>query len=229
MIFMDAAFEILLETDQYLVINKPAGVNVERLPQGFPSVEEMVENHMRGKGVKKPFAGIVHRLDRPVSGVLLIAKKKSALKLFNEQFRLRKIRKAYQALVYPAPAEDRGILHHWLVKDQKEKRSEAYPEPRGNAKEAFLEFERISISAAGEGLLKVIPSGGQFHQIRVQLAAAGWPILGDAKYGSIGAFKQDAIALHAILLAFEDPVSRREIIVTSLPGFLPGPSNLSLV
>ncbi|HMQ60880.1 MAG TPA: RluA family pseudouridine synthase [Flavilitoribacter sp.] len=216
---MGAALEILLETDQYLVINKPAGINVERLPHGFPSVEEMVEIYLRGKGVKKPYAGIVHRLDRPVSGVLLVAKKKSVLKMLNEQFRLRKIRKAYQALVFPAPATEKGTLHHWLVKDQKGKRAEAYQAPAEHAKEAFLEFERISISGAGEGLLKVVPSGGQFHQIRVQLAAAGWPILGDEKYGSVKPFHQDAIALHATGLVFEDPVTGRHAHVISVPAF----------
>ncbi len=211
---MAANLEILLENENYLVINKPAGINVERLLHAPASVEAMVENYLLRKGVKKPFAGIVHRLDRPVTGALLVARKKSILKSLNEQFRLKKITKEYHARVCPGPEADKGILRHWLVKDQKGKRSWAYNEPVPGAQEASLSFEKVD-SSGGDMLLKVIPAGGRFHQIRVQLARAGWPIVGDAKYGSEKPFLADAIALHASLLAFEDPDSGNKIVVSA--------------
>lgn len=211
---MKTGLEILMENENYLVINKAAGLNVERLAYIQDSVEGRVEDYLRQTGVKKPFAGIVHRLDRPVTGVLLIARKKSILKQLNEQFRLKTIRKEYHAGVCPGPDTQNGVLKHWLIKDQKRKRAWAYDHPVEGAQEAALTFEKIKGLGAGV-VLRILPTGGKFHQIRVQLSAAGWPILGDHKYGASEPYRIDTIALHAAVLAFEDPISGAKIEVSA--------------
>ena len=196
--------EILLETRQYLVLNKPHGLNVERLPQGFPSVEEWVHQYQLRQGIKKPYTGIVHRLDRPVSGALIVAKKKSALKILNEQFRERTVRKFYLAKVEGLPGEKSRQLVHWIEKDQLHKRAIAYDRSRAKAVKSILHYEIIRPEGA-TALLLVKPVTGKFHQIRVQLSTIGHPIVGDEKYGATTPFQPEAIALHAQKIVFTDP------------------------
>jgi 23S rRNA pseudouridine1911/1915/1917 synthase len=209
---------VLKETLQYLVLNKPHGLNVERLPQGFPSVEEWVQDYQLQQGSKKPYTGIVHRLDRPVSGVLIVAKKKSALKLLNEQFRERQVEKHYLARVNNAPPQPAGELIHWIEKDQFNKRAIAYDTSQKKAVKSVLHYQVI---AEGDQtfLLDVRPLTGKFHQIRVQLATMGCPIIGDDKYGSTLPFQRDAIALHAHKIIFRDPQTGKKVTVEAPCGF----------
>ncbi|MCB0637787.1 MAG: RluA family pseudouridine synthase [Lewinella sp.] len=196
---------ILAETKDWLAIDKPAGLNVEQL-WDYPSVEAEAVAYLRSQGVRHPYVGIVHRLDRPVSGVLLLAKKKSILKALNEQFRERQVTKVYQAVVEAALSPEAGELRHWLVKDQKGKRALAYAQPRQGAVEACLKYQSLGRTSKGY-LLEIEPLSGKFHQIRVQLAAAGAPIVGDDKYGARSDYQEDAIALRAVRLVFRDPGS----------------------
>jgi 23S rRNA pseudouridine1911/1915/1917 synthase len=200
---------ILYENPHWLAVNKPAGLIVERTPFESPTVEELVFAHLEEK-LKKPYLGIAHRLDRVTSGVLLFAKKKSALRKLNEQFSSRSIRKTYLAVVEPAPSERSQEIIHWLWKDQKNKRAEVYDHPRDKAQEVRLSYR--SLQTQGEkALLEIRPHTGKFHQIRAQLAAMGSPICGEDKYGASSSEKAFSIALHAWKLIFEDPASGREI------------------
>lgn len=202
---------VLAETRHWLAINKIAGLNVEQL-WDYPSVEADVRQYLQEQGIRKPYVGIVHRLDRPVSGVLLVAKKKSSLKKLNEQFRDRKVHKLYHAVVEGAVADPQGTLTHHLVKDQKNKRAWAFPKPQKGSIEASLDYKVLQIQES-TSYLEIRPLSGKFHQIRVQLAASGHPIVGDEKYGSTRPYLPNAIQLHASCLGFFDPVSAEPIHV----------------
>lgn len=199
---------VLAETKDWLVIDKPAALNVEQL-HDFPSVEAEAARYLQARGLRRPYVGIVHRLDRPVSGLLLLAKKKSTLRALNEQFREKTVRKTYQAVVENPLDPPAGELRHWLVKDQMAKRAHAYEEARKDAVEARLRYRTLGPTADGY-LLEIEPLSGKFHQIRVQLAAAGAPILGDEKYGARSTYAPQAIALRATRLVFVDPASGEE-------------------
>lgn len=208
---------VLLETRQYLVLNKPHGLNVERLPQGFPSVEEWVEKYQLQAGIKKPYTGIVHRLDRPVSGVLIVAKKKQALKLLNEQFREGQIQKHYLAIVQGKPPHQKDKLVHWIRKDQLNKKAIAFQDNRKQTVKGVLHYELLE-EGKGLSLLKIKPITGKFHQIRVQLASLGCPILGDKKYGASLPYQNDSIALQAQSIRFKDPTEGHKIFVEVADG-----------
>lgn len=211
---------ILLESRQYLVINKPAGLNVEQLFD-YASVENWVTAYQQRQGIRRPYTGIVHRLDRPVSGALLVAKKKMALKDLNQQFRQRQVRKEYLALVENLPPTPSAKLTHWIMKDQKQKKAVAYDRARKGAVKGELRYQLIEQSDAGY-LLKVHPLTGKFHQIRVQLAAIGCPIVGDSKYGSTQPFRKQSIALHAHRLQFLDPLTQEQVEVSAPCSFYSG-------
>jgi 23S rRNA pseudouridine1911/1915/1917 synthase len=174
-------FEILLETSHFLIINKPHGLIVEQNPWE-DSVESQVQKHL-AKTSKKPYLGIVHRLDRVTSGALILAKKKSALKNLNEQFRLKKIQKTYLSIVGNEPPNEKAILKNWLKKDLKNKKAILFSDLQKGAFECSLSYEKIASNSVGH-LLKIKPKTGKFHQIRAQLSNIGCPIIGDEKYGS---------------------------------------------
>lgn len=204
--------EILHEAPHYIVVNKPAGLIVERNPFESPTVEELVFDHLL-KEKRKPFLGIVHRLDRVTSGVLLIAKKKSALKILNKQFADKNIQKTYLARVSERPPNDAGTLRDYLFKDQKNKKAEIFSRKTKDRSLVELDYEIVGEQKKGF-LLKIVPKTGKYHQIRAQLAHIGCPIVGDEKYG--GAFHERLkIDLHAATLAFNDPVSGRRMTLTA--------------
>lgn len=194
---------VLLETPQLLVVNKPAGIAVEIQPHGYPSVEAWAHQYLGKKG-KKDFVGIVHRLDRPVSGVLLLAKKPMALKLLNQQFATRTVEKTYLAIVEGTVVQESGMLEHWLEKDVVAKRAVVSKKGHPNAARCALSYRKAGETILGT-LLEIKPLQGKFHQIRAQLSAAGMPIVGDSLYGAQKSFLTGAIALHASSLRFRNP------------------------
>jgi 23S rRNA pseudouridine1911/1915/1917 synthase len=210
--------QVLLETPQFMVIDKPGGLAVEKLAHGYPSVEEWAEQHLSHK-TYQPYVGIVHRLDRPVSGVLIIAKRRSALRKLNEQFAAQTVEKVYHAIVENAPEEDEGTLTHYLIKDPLQKKALVVPEQTPGAVRCVLKYRMIRQLPQG-ALLEIRPLQGKYHQIRVQLAAAGMPIIGDSKYGASVGFQAERIALHAYSIRFQDPVDGKWMKV-SAAGFPP--------
>ena len=195
--------EILKETPHWIAVNKPNGLNVEQL-WDFPSVETQVKEYLKDQHNQAPFLGIVHRLDRPVSGVLLLAKRKQPLKRLNEQFANKTIQKTYWAVTESIPENEEGTIEHYLLKDQKLKRAFAYSQAKPKSVKSSLSYKVIQ-QKDQLCLLEIRPHSGKFHQIRVQLSAIGCPIVGDYKYGGQLKFMDNGIALHARELLFNDP------------------------
>lgn len=204
---------VLYESKWLLAINKPAGLLVEHSAY-YPSVEDWAKSYV-AKQEKQPFIGIVHRLDRAVSGVLLIAKRKAALQNLHEQFRERQVQKTYLALVEKMPPNKNGTLTHWLRKDVQIKKAHIFDKPTENAQECRLTYRVVEKKSIGI-LLEIDLHTGKFHQIRAQLAHIGCPIIGDVKYGVAIPYQSDAIALHAWRVHFKEPING-EIITVEAP------------
>lgn len=196
--------DIIAEGDRWVAINKPGGIGVEKHFEHDTVEKRALEQFKRPGATKLPFVGIVHRLDRPVSGVLLLAQNKSTLVALNELFAERKMTKVYHALVSSPPPAKEGRLRHFLLKDKFGRKAIAANRPLPGAKEAILEYKLLE-EINGRYLLEVRPESGKFHQIRVQLAQMGCPIIGDGVYGSMFPFFADCIALHAKALSFVPP------------------------
>lgn len=208
---------IIKETKHWLAVNKPAGLNVEQL-WDYPSVETQIKNYLKGVHAREPYLGIVHRIDRPVSGVLILGKKKSALRHLNQQFADRKVQKVYWAMCWGVPPEKEGTLIHYLQKDQKNKCAVAFSAARPGAVLAELKYRLIQVKGK-LSQLEIRPISGKFHQIRVQLASIGCPLLGDVKYGGPASTSPNEIALHARQLVFIDPLTaQEETVLAELPA-----------
>ncbi|RLD25666.1 MAG: RNA pseudouridine synthase [Bacteroidetes bacterium] len=193
--------EVLHENNDYLVVNKAAGLISEKSPYEAVTVETQVLNHLL-KHKRKPYIGIIHRLDRVTSGVLILAKKKSILVEFNNLFSSRKIQKTYLAIVKNNPQTNKGNLVNFIVKNNKEKRADIVQSKSKDSLNCMLSYQVIGENDFGY-LLEIKPKTGRFHQIRAQLANIGLPILGDEKYGSDQEYLPRSICLHAWKLAYE--------------------------
>ncbi|MCB0652794.1 MAG: RNA pseudouridine synthase [Saprospiraceae bacterium] len=197
--------EILFENGDFIIINKPAGLITEVNPFEPVNVESLVLDYI-SKSKRKAFVGVVHRLDRVTSGVMVFAKKKSILKQINASFEHKQVQKNYWTIVGQKPPEASGTLKHFLIKDQQNKRAEIFPTKRKDSKPCSLRYKIID-QKDGFYLLEVSPEGGKYHQIRAQLSFIGCPIIGDEKYGSKKKYKPLSICLHARTLSFPDPLN----------------------
>lgn len=193
---------VLADSSGWLAINKPSGLIVERNPFESPTVEELVYDHL-SLHRKNPYVGIVHRLDRVTSGTMIFAKKKDCLRRLNEQFANRKVRKIYLAITERIPDDKKGVLKHWHIKNQKDKRADVYDQKVKGSREVVLRFKVLN-TIEGRAMLEIQPQSGKFHQIRAQLAAIGCPVLGDKKYGAAQDYPNLSAALHAWKLQFVD-------------------------
>jgi 23S rRNA pseudouridine1911/1915/1917 synthase len=161
------------------------------------------------------YLGVVHRLDRPVSGVVLFAKTSKALPRLNAMFaEHNKVQKTYWAIVQNRPQKAEGTLTHWLTRHEKTNTARAYDKEVPNSKKAVLDYKLIA-SSERYHLLEVHLHTGRHHQIRCQLAKMGCPIKGDLKYGSPRSNPDGSISLHARKLTFEHPVSHEQISITA--------------
>lgn len=195
---------VLYEDNHLIAVLKPAGVLSQGDRTGDMSIFEEVKNHLKEK-YKKPgkvFLGLLHRLDRPVSGIMLFAKTSKGASRLSEQFRNHEIEKTYHAIVSGKPKKSRGVLTNFLIKDTKLKKGKE----KSSGKEASLYYEVVR-SNIKYSLLKIKINTGKFHQIRSQLSMVGFPILGDMKYG--GNKWDDAKSPDG--KAIEDPRRSRDI------------------
>ena len=213
--------EILFEDNHLLVINKPAGILVQADETGDEPLSKKAEEYLKFK-YKKPgaaFVGVCHRIDRPVSGIVILAKTSKALSRLNEMFRDNQVKKTYWALTGKPPVPETGTLVHWLVKDTIRNVTKAYPERHTQGQRSELSYQLLG-PAANRQLLQVNPVTGRPHQIRVQLATGlGTPIVGDVKYGFLNPLPDVSIALHARQLEIQHPVTKEPLkFVAPLPA-----------
>lgn len=202
----------IAETSAWIAVNKPFGLSVEKTIGANDTIEDQVLAYLK-RSTSMPFLGIVHRLDRVTSGILLLAKKKSALRKLNEQFSQRQVKKTYLAVVEGVPHKPEAQLAQWLYKDQKEKKAIIFDEA-GEQRDACQLYYRVLNEDGKKALLEVELQTGKFHQIRAQLAAMGTPIIGDDKYGAAHfTYADKGIALHAHKLSFQDPIDGAPILL----------------
>ena len=207
---------VVYEDNHIIVVNKTASEIVQGDKTGDTPLSETVKEYLKVK-YNKPgnvFIGVTHRLDRPVSGVVVFAKTSKALSRLNDMFRLGEVKKTYWAIVKDRPKELEGELMHWMVRNEKQNKSYAYDKERPNSKKAILRYKLIGHSQ-NYHLLEVDLQTGRHHQIRCQLAKMGCPIKGDLKYGSPRSNPDGSICLHARRVRFVHPVSKEIIDVTA--------------
>lgn len=220
---MSLPLEILYEDNHCLAVNKPPGLLTQGVPDGLPSLEALVKTHLKEKYQKagRVYLGIPHRLDRPVSGVVLFARQTKSAQRLAEQFQNRQVTKIYWAAVEGELQPTEGIWEDWLRKLPDEARSERVEPGTPSAKLARLLYRRLQ-AISGDTLLEIHLETGRMHQIRLQAALRGHPILGDSLYGSTRSFGPPAklprdriIALHARSLTFLHPIRYEPMTVTA--------------
>ncbi len=208
---------ILFEDDFILVVSKPAGLMVEPDRNNHPNLQQLVKNYLQ-KSLPTGdlvYAQHLHRLDRPVSGVILFAKQKSVLRNLSEQFAQRTVRKFYQAITTNAPALLNGELQHWHRKEKK--KAVLYPQQIEFSEFASLKYTINELK--NRFLWNIELHTGKYHQIRAQLTSVGCPIVGDALYGSSEIYQDNCIALHACRLQFLHPRSGNVVDIEKEPDF----------
>lgn len=214
----DIAARIVYEDNHLIIVNKRAKEPVQGDISGDMPLLEKVKRYLK-ETYNKPnrvFCGLVHRLDRPVSGIVIFTKTSKALSRMNELVKERKIQKIYHAIVEnPLPSSE-GHLIHYLIKNESQNKSYVSPTLKEKYKRAELAYRTIG-SSERYTLVEVELITGRHHQIRAQLAYTGSPIKGDLKYGARRSNPDGSISLHAARVSFEHPVNHQRITVNALP------------
>lgn len=204
----------LYEDNHIIIVSKRSGEIVQGDKTGDLPLSETVKQYIKEK-YQKPgnvFLGVVHRLDRPVWGLVVFAKTSKALTRLNKMFRDGEVHKTYWAITKEAPPAEEGVLTDWLVRNERQNKSYAHSQETPNAKKAVLKYKVIAHSDHYY-LLEVQLMTGRHHQIRCQLANMGCPIKGDLKYGAKRSNPDGSISLLARSVAFVHPVSKENIVV----------------
>ncbi|MBE0649783.1 MAG: RNA pseudouridine synthase [Bacteroidales bacterium] len=209
---------ILYEDNHLIILNKEASEIVQGDKTGDEPLSERLKHYLKEK-YNKPgnvFLGVVHRLDRPVSGVIVFAKTSKALSRMNQIVKERKLKKTYWAIVKNSPPREEGQLIHNLVRKEKNNKTYITNNPSKDSKEAILNY-RLLAKSEGYYLLEIDLKTGRHHQIRAQLSAIGCPIRGDLKYGFPRSNPDASISLHARKVTFEHPVSHEILEIVASP------------
>lgn len=206
--------EILYEDNHIIIVNKKPGEIVQGDKTGDRTLSDEVKAYIKRTCCKpgEVFLGVVHRLDRPVSGCVVFARTSKALVRLNDMFRTGKVKKTYHAVVCSPPAESEATLTHWITRNERKNKAYAYPREVKGSKCATLDYAVIGKSERYT-LLSVHLHTGRHHQIRCQLAAIGSVVKGDLKYGARRSNPDGSICLHARHVEFEHPVSHRLVSV----------------
>lgn len=212
--------QILYEDNHLIIVSKESGEIVQGDKTGDEPLSEIVKRYIKEEHGKPGdvFLGVVHRLDRPVSGVVVFAKTSKALSRLNTMFREGEVKKSYWAITKNNPPESEDTLTHWIVRNERQNKSYAYEEEVNNSKKAILHYKVIGHSD-NYSLLEVELLTGRHHQIRCQLAHIGCPVKGDLKYGAPRSNRDGSISLLAHHVEFVHPVSKELISVDApVPG-----------
>ncbi|WP_418510061.1 RluA family pseudouridine synthase [Corallibacter sp.] len=212
--------QVLYEDNHIIIVNKRAGDIVQGDKTGDKPLSEVVKSYIKEK-YNKPgnvYLGVVHRLDRPTTGIVMFAKTSKALPRLNKLFSEKKATKTYWALVKNKPKKANDTLIHWLKKNPKNNKSTAYIKETSDSKKAILHYKTLK-ALDNYYLLEISLETGRHHQIRVQLSSIGCPIKGDLKYGFDRSNKDGSISLHARQLEFTHPVKNEAIkVIAPLPN-----------
>jgi 23S rRNA pseudouridine1911/1915/1917 synthase len=207
---------VLYEDNHIIIVNKTVSEIVQGDKTGDKPLSEIVKEWLKEK-YNKPgnvFCGVTHRLDRPVSGIVVFAKTSKVLPRLNEMFKNKDVKKTYWAIVKNQPKQPIGTLKNYLIKNEKQNKSYAYDTEKPDSKLAVLHYKLIACSDK-YNLLEIDLETGRHHQIRCQLAKMGCPIKGDLKYGADRSNPDAGISLHARSISFIHPVSKIQIDVTA--------------
>lgn len=208
--------EVLYEDNHIIAVNKKSGDLVQGDKTGDKTLADQVKDYIKVK-YNKPgevFLGVVHRLDRPVTGVILFARTSKALTRLNEAFRKKEMQKTYWAISHFSPIPEKAKVTHFLLKNSSKNKTTAYSKPTDGAKESILEYKVLS-KVKGEHLIEVLPHTGRPHQIRVQLSQQKSVIKGDVKYGDKIANPDHSICLHARSIRFTHPVKKESMTISA--------------
>lgn len=204
--------DILFEDNHLIIINKKPGDIVQKDKTNDISLLEIVKEYLKRK-YNKPgnvYLGLIHRIDRPTSGLVMFAKTSKALSRMNNMLKGKMIVKTYWAITKNKPEKESSQLVHWLKKNEKKNKSTHFSRETKNAKKAILDYTIIK-ELENYFLLEIIMGSGRHHQIRCQLQAIGCPIKGDLKYGAKRSNSDGSIDLHAKHLKFIHPVTKKEV------------------
>lgn len=215
---MEIENRIIFEDNHIIVVNKKSGELSQGDKTNDVTLPDLIKSYLKKK-YNKPgnvYLGIVHRLDRPTSGLLVFAKTSKALSRLNHQFKLRTTKKVYWAIVEKLFPEEEGTLIHWMTRDKKKNRSKAHNKEVLNSKKAILHFKCIQYFNKYT-LLEISLETGRHHQIRSQLSSYGYPIQGDLKYGAARSNKNGGISLMAKMIEINHPIKNDKLLFNVNP------------
>ena len=208
--------KVLYEDNHIIIINKAAGEIVQGDKTGDKSLCDTMKAYIKEKYAKpgNVFIGLPHRLDRPVSGIVVFAKTSKALERLNRMFSEGRVKKIYWALTKGIPVPAEAEIESWILRNEKMNKSFSYPKEVKGSKRAILHY-RLAAASQNYNLIEVELKTGRHHQIRCQLSSIGCPIKGDLKYGAQRSNPDGSISLHARYIEFTHPVSKELIAVTA--------------